>query len=104
MRNLNTLSIDGLSESVAACEAVGLANCWAAYADNCAGGDIMGIGFNPNSGCTYIALENGIWICSMLGREVEFLVTNYDNGEEYFFPTYHEAETFEPAEEVSEAE
>jgi hypothetical protein len=104
MNTQNTLTIYGLSQSIAACESAGLGNCFSAYADNCAGEDITGIGFNPNSGYTYIALENGISICSMLGREVEFLVTDFENGEEYFFPTYHEAETFEPSEEVSEAE
>jgi hypothetical protein len=96
MNTQNTLTIYGLSESIAACEAAGLGNCFSAYADNCAGECILdgGIGFNPNSGYVYIALENGISICSMLGRDVEYLVTNLDNGEEYFFPTYHEVEKF----------
>jgi hypothetical protein len=50
-----------------------------------------GIGFNANSGYVYIALEDGITICSMLGRDVEYLVTDYD-GEEFLFDTYKEAE------------
>lgn len=91
----NSIEIHGLSGSLAYCEAQGLANCFSAYAENCAG-EYMQIGFNPNSGYTYIAIENGITICSMLGRDVEYLVTNYENGEEYFFDTYHEAETFNP--------
>tara|TARA_R110002050_G_scaffold36471_1_gene91276 strand:- start:131 stop:523 length:393 start_codon:yes stop_codon:yes gene_type:complete len=50
------------------------------------------IGFNANSGYVYIALEDGITICSMLGRDVEYLVTDYNDGEEFFFDTYKEAE------------
>jgi hypothetical protein len=88
------------SNYVACCEAHGLGLCFIAYADYSAGEEILEVGFNSNSGYVYIALENGITICSMLGREVEYLVTNFDNGEEYFFPTYHEAETFEPYEEA----
>jgi hypothetical protein len=87
------------SDSIACCEAHGLSNCFLAYAENCAGMSFE-CGFNPNSGYVYIALENGISICSMLGREVEYLVSDLMNGEEYFFPTYHEAETFEPYEEA----
>jgi len=90
----SNLTIYGLSESIAYCEAKGLANCFAAYAADCAGEDIMesGIGFNANSGYTYIALENGISICSMMGRDVEYLITNFDNGEEIFYDTYEAAE------------
>ena len=55
--------------------------------------DIMyeGTGFNKMSGYVYIALENGISICSQFGMEVEYLVTNYNTGEEYFYETYEEA-------------
>jgi hypothetical protein len=98
--NTQSFQVYGLSsDSIACCEAHGLSNCFLAYAEHCAGMSFE-CGFNPNSGYVYIALENGISICSMLGREVEYLVTNFDNGEEYFFPTYHEAETFEPYEEA----
>ena len=86
-----SLTIYGLNESIAFCEAQGLAKCFQAYADNCAGEDIMQVGFNPNSGYVYIALENGVTICSMLGREVEYLTTNFDNGEETFFDSYEVA-------------
>jgi hypothetical protein len=85
---------------IACCEAFGLGLCFIAYADNSAGRDILAIGFNPNSGYVYIALENGISICSMLGREVEYLVSDWNTGEEHFFDSYHEAETFEPYEEA----
>lgn len=85
-----TLTIYNLSNP-AFCEAQGLAKVFQAYADNCAGEDIMMIGFNENSGYIYIALENGVTICSMLGREVEYLTTNFDNGEELFFDEYQTA-------------
>lgn len=91
----NNLTIYGLTESISFCEAKGLANCFQAYADNCSGEDILegGVGFNPNSGYVYIALWNGVQICSMLGREVEYLITNFETGEDTFFPTYEEALT-----------
>ena len=83
------------SNHVAYCEAQGLSLCFSAYADYSAGEEILEVGFNSNSGYVYIALENGISICSMLGREVEYLVSEWANGEEHFFDTYHEAETFQ---------
>jgi len=88
-----TLTIYGLNELIAFCEAQGLAKCFQAYADNCVEEYITegGIGFNPNSGYVYIALENGVQICSMLGREVEYLVTNFETGEETFFEFYENA-------------
>ena len=52
----------------------------------------MEVGFNSRSGYVYIALENGISICSMLGRDVEYLVTDFETGEEFFFDEYSEAE------------
>jgi len=87
----NNLEIHNVSDSIAYCEAQGLAICFQAYADECAGESIMDVGFNPNSGYVYIALENGISICSMLGRGVEYLVTNFEDGEETFSESYNEA-------------
>lgn len=84
------MEIHGL-DSIAFCEAKGLSICFEAYANNCPGEDIMQIGFNPNSGYVYIALENGVSICSMLGRDVEFLVTDFEDGQEFFFENYDEA-------------
>lgn len=86
-----SIEIQGLSDSIAFCEAKGLSNCFAAYAENCASESIIAIGFNSNSGYTYIALENGVTICSILGREVEYLTTDFETGEEYFFNSYSEA-------------
>ena len=63
-----------------------------AYANECSRSEIMEVGFNPNSGYVYIALEDGISICSNLGREVEFLVTDSNDGEETFYETYEEAQ------------
>lgn len=88
----NSLEIYNISDSIACCEAQGLSNCFAAYADECAGESITHIGLNPNSGYIYIALENGVCICSAFGGGVEYLVTNYENGEETFLESYGEAE------------
>ncbi len=89
-----TIQIHGL-KSFTYCETMGLSKCFKALADL---GDKaepidydFAIGFNENSGNVYISLEEGIDICSMLGRDVEFLVTNQENGEELFFDTYSEA-------------
>lgn len=51
-----------------------------------------GTGFNTNSGYVYIALGNGISICSCFGQSVDYLVTDFEDGEETFFPTYEGAE------------
>jgi hypothetical protein len=93
MARTEKLEIFGLSNDyIAYAEAMGLSNVFEAYAENSAEADaIMEIGFNPNSGYVYIALENGISIVSMLGRGVEYLVSDLNNGEEYFFDTYDEA-------------
>ena len=100
MKNVQTITIHGFdSDSLVYCEAMGLSKCFEAYAS--INEDIMegGIGFNKYSGYVYIALENGISICSAFGKDVEYLVTDFNDGEEYFFDTYEEAEKFEPIEE-----
>jgi hypothetical protein len=84
---LTNFSYDG----VAYAEAQGLANVWAAYAENCAGEYIMYVGFNEYTGFVFIALDNGISIVSSFGDEAEYLVSDINNGEEYFFTTYDEA-------------
>ena len=96
MRNIQQITINGFdSHSLCYLEALGMSKIFEAYAS--IGEEILedGIGFNPNSGYVYIALENGISICSMLGREVEFLVTDFYNGEERFFDNYEEALNFD---------
>ena len=92
---MKTLEINNLENNVAYCEAMGLSKCFAAYADNCASDAILEIGFNENSGYTYIALESGITICSMLGNDVEYLVTNFEDGSETFFNEYKDAINFQ---------
>jgi len=96
MRNIQQITINGFdSHSLCYLEALGMSKIFEAYAS--IGEEILedGIGFNPNSGYVYIALENGVSICSMLGREVEFLVTDFYNGEERFFDNYEEALNFD---------
>lgn len=73
-------------------EARSLARVWEAYAENCSREDIAEIGFNDQSGYVYIALEFGIDILSKFGQDVEYLVTDFDNGEEFFEETYEDAE------------
>jgi hypothetical protein len=77
--------------SVAHLEAKGLSNVWKAYASECASDKIMEIGFNPNSGYVYIALENGITIASCMGQSVEFIVSDFYAGDEKFYDSYFDA-------------
>jgi hypothetical protein len=97
MKN-QSLTIYGISnDGPAYCEAIGLSKVFAAYAELNGSTDFItegGVGFNPNSGYIYIALESGICICSCIGRDVEYLVTNFETGEETFFSSYDEAETY----------
>ena len=87
------LTVHNLFDSIGFCEAQGLSKVFQAYADNCAGEDIMegGIGFNANSGYVYIALENGISIASSMGGDVVYIITNFDTGSEEFLDSYEEA-------------
>ena len=95
----NNITINGVDGSIAYCEAKGLSKVFMAYANECSRAEIMEVGFNPNSGYVYIALENGISICSSMGHQVDFLVTNFRNGEETFYDTYEEAQKHESVEE-----
>tara|TARA_R110000796_G_scaffold19885_5_gene59479 strand:- start:723 stop:1025 length:303 start_codon:yes stop_codon:yes gene_type:complete len=58
-----------------------------------------GTGFNTTSGYVYIALENGVTIASCFGQDVEYIATNYDDGEEFFLDTYDEC--LEKQEEIN---
>ncbi len=88
----NSIEINGFQDgSIAYCEAKGLARCFLTYANTTPAQTIQAVGFNANSGYTYIALEDGITICSCLGRDVEFLVTDSDSGDETFYDTYEQA-------------
>ena len=82
------MKIQGIKDSIAFCEAMGLSNVFKAYAEECSREDIMEIGFNANSGYVYIALENGITIASSMGQRVEYIVTDFETGEESFFDNY----------------
>jgi hypothetical protein len=63
---------------------------WAAYAEHFAGEEIMQEGFNMNSGYVYLALEHGVTIASAFGQPVEFIVYDFEDGEELFFDSIHE--------------
>jgi len=98
----SSIPIYGFNDGrISSTEAVGLSKVFDAYADH-AGEDIMDIGFNSNSGYVYIALDNGIAIASGMGQEVEYIVTDMEDGEEFFFDSYQEAE--QKAEELSNRE
>lgn len=77
-----------ISRGIAHLEARGLSICFKSYSENCAGLDIMGIGFNDQTGIVYIALENGISICSFLGNDVFYIVTDIEDGSEFECSTY----------------
>jgi len=62
-----------------------------AYKKYANGEDIEFSGFNDVSRYVYIYLSNGVTICSNYGEKVEFLVTHFEDGEEFFFDTYKEA-------------
>lgn len=79
-------------ENPAVLEAKGLSKVWEAYSENCSSLEIFEVGFNQYSGYIYIALEDGITLGSAFGKDVEFIVTDIENGEEYFLDTYEEAE------------
>ena len=95
----NNITINGIDGSIAYCKAKGLSKVFMAYANECTRMEIMEVGFNPNSGYVYIALEDGISICSNLGRAVEFLVTDFNDGKETFYGTYEKALKHESMEE-----
>jgi len=84
------MELYNFDNQIAYCEAMGLSKCFEAYAKNCSSEEIMLIGFNTNSGNVYIALENGVTICSMLGRDVSY-ICNSNEDEELFFASYEEA-------------
>ena len=89
---MENLELKNINENIAYCEAMGFALCFASYAKNCSQESILEIGFNPNSGYVYIALENGITICSAFANVVEFLVIDALTYNEEFYETYEEAE------------
>ncbi len=90
------MKIHGLvDDTIAYCEAVGFSKCFGGYAEIAGRGFEIQIGFNPQTGYTYIHLENGITIASMLGRDVEYIKTSMGTGEEKFFASYEAAEKYE---------
>jgi len=80
--------------SFAYLEAKGKSKVWAAYAENCPCEEIMEEGFNINSGYVYLALENGFTIASSFGQDVEFIVNDFESGEEIFFDSFEEMENY----------
>ena len=86
MKNLTMYNL----QSPAYLEAKGLSKVWEAYAEECASEEIMEVGFNPNSGYVYIALENGIQICSSFGQSVEYITFDPTGENEMFFDNFQD--------------
>jgi hypothetical protein len=61
------------------------------YRRNTSNWSVEDIGFNTTSWYVYICLDNWVTICSCFGNDVEFLVTDFENWDEYFFDDYEEA-------------
>jgi hypothetical protein len=78
-------------ENPAYLEAKSLSKLWESYSENCSREDIFEVGFNENSGYVYIALETNITLVSSFGQDVEYLVTDFETGDESFFETIDEA-------------
>lgn len=62
-----------------------------AYRDYAIRYEVMCAGMNLNTGYVYIALENGVTIASCFGQDVDYIVTDFEDGEEFFFDNYKEA-------------
>jgi hypothetical protein len=65
-----------------------------AYQENCINEEIMETGFNTISGYVYIALENGVQIASCFGQSVDYIVYDFETGEDHFFDEYEEAVSY----------
>lgn len=76
--------------SVAYLEAKSKAIIWNAYADFFASQEIMQEGFNVNTGYVYLALEFGVTIASAFGQPVEYIVFDFEEGQEIFFDSIEE--------------
>jgi len=63
---------------------------WMAYAENFSSEEIMEEGFNINSGVVYIALENGVTICSAFGYEAFYIIYDNETDQEIEFSTIDE--------------
>jgi hypothetical protein len=55
------------------------------------GEEIEHIGYNNQTGHVFIDLENSISIVSCFGRDVNYMTTNLESGEETFHDTYEQA-------------
>jgi hypothetical protein len=79
-----------MKNSFAYLDAKSKAIVWRTYAENFSGEEIIEEGFNQNSGYVYIALENGVTIASAFGHEAEFIIYDYETGEETFLESIQE--------------
>jgi len=98
------MKLHNFNNSIAQCEALGLSKVFKAYSIYAQRDEIESIGFNENSGYVYISLDCNVSICSCMGQDVEYLVTNFETGKEHFFDDFTEAIQFNPYTEEEEAE
>tara|TARA_R110001599_G_scaffold129074_2_gene303174 strand:- start:17204 stop:17485 length:282 start_codon:yes stop_codon:yes gene_type:complete len=68
-----------------------LAKCLTTYSKDCFLATIELSGYNEQSGYIYLSLDNGVCIASFAGQEVQFVVHNFEIGEEKFFNIYQNA-------------
>lgn len=79
-----------MTNSMAYLDAKSKSIVWNAYAEYFASEDIMEEGFNINSGVVYIALENGITICSSFGHDVFYVIYDNETDQDIEFSTLDE--------------
>jgi len=92
-----TIKLHGFkNDSISYCEAIGLSKVFEEYAKHHAGSEILdeGLGFNPNSGYIYLTLEDGFYIASCMGQDIEYIHTDFETGEETFFESFQDYTEF----------
>lgn len=87
----NQITIENFFNELKASDLQSLVNVLDAYKKNCQNEEIENVGFNYNSGYVYFALCNGVQIASCFGQSVDYIVYDFETGEESFFDTYDEA-------------
>lgn len=91
--NINKIIMNNITEflnSLCEWDNQRLANIHNAYIINCISEPINNVWYNERTGYVYIALENWVQIVEAFDW-VEFLTTNWETGEEFFYTSYDEA-------------
>ena len=91
--NINKFIMNNITEflnSLCKWDKARLANIYNAYIINCINDHINDVWYNEKTGYVYIVLENWVQIAEAFNW-VEFLTTNWETGEEFFYTSYDEA-------------